>query len=956
MKNIPAGNTVNVTLTDRLGNAVSGKTVALANNTYRIALDASGLIDGRGAKAVATALDLYGVTREYTRNIGLNLIDGEVDSVPTVANADGVVHITGTSQDIYQGSEITIVITDKNGNSVTATTTAKADGTYDLTVDTSSLADGDVTVTTTSVDNNDFSVTDTDVITLDHIAGGLSTDATINANGTADISGTSTDVPAGSVVTITITDANGNSLTTTATVNPDGTYAANGVDVSGLADGTLTITATATDNNGNALTATDSETLDLGIEAQITLNNVTADNIVNAAEAKGKITLSGKVTGDFTAGDSVRIYLDDNTYFTRKVDANGNFSVAGVPASLLVNDADKTIKAVITTADAAGNRTTAEGVKTYQVATKAPEVSVSVNDITADNIINATEASGTIALTGTVAGEFNAGDVVSVNVNGKTYTTTVNADGNFSVNVAGSDLVADSDNTITATISTTDSYGNSATVSSDKAYGVDIIAPQAQIVLHNVTADNVLTSREAAGNITLTGSVTGEFNAGDSVRIYLDNATYYTRKVDANGNFSLTVAGSALMNDADKTIKAVLTTTDAAGNTATITTSKTYAVEAYGEATLNFMTNSVISDSLTATYASYPTHSTARTVTRDGNLGYQTGAKKDIITVNNYVTGKSVINTYGGDDIVKVGTNIDFSQVHLGEGHNTLIVGAANRVDGYITNRSIVTAGAGDDYVAVRTNIDTSNINLGNGNNTLVVGTNNVDGYITGSATQIVMGSGNDVLDVRTNISASTINLGNGDNTINVGGWIVGTAANITTGNGNDVMKVGTNVDAATINLGAGNDSLTIGGYIAGTAKINLGSGDDTVSVGGNISPAAKLNFGTGDDTLVFTGAKQTANLGSLTGVETIDLHGKGANTLTGVTLKNVLANGSELFIKGGYDDKVDLGNVGVSKRDGTGSWQKVSDVTVDGVSYDGWAHTSSYNNVVYIQEGVQVL
>ena len=68
----------------------------------------------------------------------------------------------------------------------------------------------------------------------------------------APISGTS-DVGPGRTVTLTITDANGNTVTTTAITGTDGSYSTT-ADLSGLADGNLVVTASVTDAAGNSWT------------------------------------------------------------------------------------------------------------------------------------------------------------------------------------------------------------------------------------------------------------------------------------------------------------------------------------------------------------------------------------------------------------------------------------------------------------------------------------------------------------------------------------------------------------------------------------------------------------------------------------------------------------------------------------------------------------------------------
>ena len=103
--------------------------------------------------------------------------------------------------------------------------------------------------------------------------------------------------------------------------------------------------------------------------------------------------------------------------------------------------------ASVTTTDAAGNSTTATDTQAYAVDTVAPAATITLDAITADNIVNAAEAGGTVAVTGTVGGDVQDGDTVTLTVNGITYTGAV-AGGAFSIDVAGCDLAADPDTTV----------------------------------------------------------------------------------------------------------------------------------------------------------------------------------------------------------------------------------------------------------------------------------------------------------------------------------------------------------------------------------------------------------------------------------------------------------------------------------------------------------------------------
>ncbi|MCK7460559.1 hypothetical protein, partial [Idiomarina aminovorans] len=133
---------------------------------------------------------------------------------------------------------------------------------------------------------------------LDNVEGSLSVAGEADG-GNLSLSGTSSDLPEGTEVAITITDANGDTVTATATVDANGNYTID-ADVSGLVDGELTIDASATDNNGDPVTATDTAELD----------NVAGDLTVASEVTDGNITVSGTST-DMAEGTEVTITITD---------------------------------------------------------------------------------------------------------------------------------------------------------------------------------------------------------------------------------------------------------------------------------------------------------------------------------------------------------------------------------------------------------------------------------------------------------------------------------------------------------------------------------------------------------------------------------------------------------------------------------------------------------------------
>ncbi|MBW5431995.1 Ig-like domain-containing protein [Vibrio paracholerae] len=171
----------------------------------------------------------------------------------------------------------------------------------------------------------------------------------------------------------------------------------------------------------------------------------------------------------------------------------------------------------MTSTDAAGNSSTATDTEGYKVDTVAPELDIKLDaDITADDIINAEEAGQQIPVSGTVTGEFNKGDIVTLTVNNTKYTGEVDADGRFTILVAGSDLAADADQTIDASVTSTDAAGNSSTATDNEGYKVDTVAPNAPTVtiVDDSNNDELLTKAEI-GNDNI--QVTVQVNAADLV-------------------------------------------------------------------------------------------------------------------------------------------------------------------------------------------------------------------------------------------------------------------------------------------------------------------------------------------------------------------------------------------------------------------------------------------------------
>ncbi|ELQ6313250.1 Ig-like domain-containing protein, partial [Vibrio cholerae] len=450
-------------------NAVPGSTVTLvvtdANGTQQT-LTATVQPDGGYSVDVTTPLaeGSYQVTASVTDpagNTGTASDKGSVDVTAPVITVDAPDNTNDTTPtitgktDAAEGSTVIIVVTDAKGDKQELIVTVDKDGNYSVDV-TTPLAEGDYQVTASVTDLAGNTGTAIDNGSVDVTAPVITVDAPDNTNDTTPTITGTTDAPAGSIVTLIVTDTDGNQQTLTATVQPDGSYS---VDVTTpLAEGNYKVDARVTDPAGNTGTASDKGCVDL------TAPVITVDAPDNTNDTTPTIT----GTTDAPAGSTVTLVVTDadgnKQILTATVQPDGSYSV-DVTTPL----AEGSYQVTASVTDPAGNTGTASDDGSVDIT--PPELGIKLDaDITADDIINVDEAGQQISVSGTVTGEFKAGDIVTLTVNGKPYTGPVGADGRFTILVAGSDLAVDADQTIDASVTTTDTAGNSTTATDTEGY------------------------------------------------------------------------------------------------------------------------------------------------------------------------------------------------------------------------------------------------------------------------------------------------------------------------------------------------------------------------------------------------------------------------------------------------------------------------------------------------------
>ncbi|MGE3021009.1 Ig-like domain-containing protein [Enterobacter hormaechei] len=514
---------------------------------------------------------LYTVSASATDSVGNSTSTSHTVNVESVL--PGVIINTVAGDDVINAAELATgqtisgtVVNAEAGNTVTVsvgghnyTATVQSDLTWSVSVPESvltALGNGDLTVTasvTNGVGNSGSGERD---ITIDANLPGLRVDTvagddvinSIEHGQNLIITGSSDGLTAGTALTVTV-----NGKTYAATVLADGTWSAAipSADVSALAAGTVTVNVEGQSSAGNPVTINHDVTVDLANVA-ISIDAIASDDVINAAERGADLVLSG-TTANVEENQTVTITFGGKSY-TATVDAEGKWT-ATVPSADLagLKDGDASVQVSVTNV----NGNSASAGREYSVDATAP--SVTINTIATDDILNASEAQSDLAISGTSTAE--AGQTVTVSLNGKDYTTTVSANGSWTLNVPAADLAGLTDGSVTVTASVSDKAGNPASV--DHALTVDVTVPA--VTIHTVAGDDVINVAEHNQAQIISGSATGAA-AGDKVTVTIGGQTY-TTVLDAAGNWSVGVPANVISGLSDGTVTVSVSVTDAAGNT-----------------------------------------------------------------------------------------------------------------------------------------------------------------------------------------------------------------------------------------------------------------------------------------------------------------------------------------------------------------------------------------------------
>ncbi|MFA0539264.1 Ig-like domain-containing protein, partial [Vibrio sp. 10N.222.54.E8] len=409
------------------------------------------------------------------------------------------------------------------------------------------------------------------------------TDAAGNTSGSSELTFT-LDTTAPDAPTLTLDTDSGSAaddfLTNDGSFTVGGTE--DGATVEYLVDGTWTTTAPVPTEGDNTITVrqTDaagntsgSSTLTFTLDTQaesgnVIVDSITSDDVVTETEKEQTIFVTGTATGgDIQPNDVVTAVINGATY-TSVVKENGIWELS-VNGEDLAEDTEFTVS--VSSTDSAGNSVSSSGTSTHIYDSTPVNVNIDIDPITEDSVINATEAQGTVTITGSITGEDYVSGTVTLTINGVVYTGQV-IDGKYSIDVNGSDLNSDSDNIVDAKVDVVNEAGNVGSATSTEFYLVDLAA-RGTIFIESITDDNVINQSESESTVSVKGTVGRDADTGDQVSVVVNGVTYLT-VVQSDKTWSVDVQGSDLL--ADNSVTATVTGQDWAGNEFSSSISRAY--------------------------------------------------------------------------------------------------------------------------------------------------------------------------------------------------------------------------------------------------------------------------------------------------------------------------------------------------------------------------------------------
>ncbi|MCX7301028.1 MAG: Ig-like domain-containing protein [Rhodobacterales bacterium] len=467
--------------------------------------------DSVGGDGTVNAAEVGGVILTGTTEVG-STVFVTTGGVTYEAAVDGTTWTVALPADAVIDGEyqqaVTVEATDAHGNIATTEGSFTVDTETSITMNTGAIG-GDGTVNA-----------------VEHAGG-------VTVTGTAE---------AGASVLVTIGGAN-----TTVIAANNGTWTASFASGQ-IPGGTYgqTVTAVATDAAGN--TASTGGTIKVDTDLTLTVNAATveANGIVNAAERSDGVAITGKSD----PGSTVTVEMCGVTH-TAVTAANGTWKVVYSAAEIPPGTHEAPI--AVSSVDAAGNTAIVNASIMID-----SEARVAINaPVEGDNVINASERSDGVVLTGTT----EPGSTVIVTFGSATLAATVAPNGTWTVSFPAT-AVAPGTYETTAIANAVDANGNSSSATITLQVDTET---SVTVNTANFEGDGTINYVEREDGVTLTGQA----EAGASVVVRFGSASRTVTAGD-DGNWSASF-GKNDIPTGETTAAVTATATDAAGNSAMAT-------------------------------------------------------------------------------------------------------------------------------------------------------------------------------------------------------------------------------------------------------------------------------------------------------------------------------------------------------------------------------------------------
>ncbi|MGK7246738.1 retention module-containing protein [Buttiauxella agrestis] len=397
----------------------------------------------------------------------------------------------------------------------------------------------------------------------------------------ANVSGTSNQ----NHVTLVFTDSQKNTISVDVPVS-NGHWTIQ-PDLSGLVDGEITVVATATDVSGRTAQSTADALIDtVNLHDTITIDDVTADNVINIAEShQEKTSVHGSVGGDAKLGDKITLTVNGHEYNSEVIDLGNGALGYRIDVSTQGLLADPNIHATVTSTDEAGNTTQASSNHHVDIDLDIHN-SVTIGTVASDDVVNAIESRMPTMITGVVGGDAQAGDPITVTVNGRDYHgVVVSENGQLRYNVpVPTNQLNEGNNDVKVEVVSHDAAGNEAIAVEHHNVTLDTQAHNV-LTIETVAGDDTVNRNESRMPTLISGVVSGDAQAGDKVVVSVNGHEYRGDVVtDENGQLRYEVpVPTAALNEGNNDVQVMVTGVDAAGNTAIAVEHKNVVLDTHAE-------------------------------------------------------------------------------------------------------------------------------------------------------------------------------------------------------------------------------------------------------------------------------------------------------------------------------------------------------------------------------------